>query len=68
LSRASATAPLPPAARSAAEVAEALAWAEALSAAGEAVCALGWEDEALGCYRVAGMLLERAGEFDGDRG
>jgi hypothetical protein len=53
-------APLPPA-RCAEQRAEALAWAEALSCAGEAICEVGFEDEALRCFVVAGCLLERAG-------
>lgn len=55
--------PLTPAG-SAARRAEALAWAEAISAAGERIeDDLGFEEEAICCYIVAGRLLERAGEY-----
>lgn len=57
----------PPPVRSAAEAVDALAWAEAISAAGAQVSGRGFEDEALLCFRAAGMLLERAAEFDADR-
>jgi hypothetical protein len=39
--------------------ASAMAWAEAISAAGAALSDEGFEDEALGCFRVAGELLEK---------
>lgn len=52
--------PFPPA--PSAELREqALAWAEAISATGEALLRLDFDEEALGCLEVAGALLERAG-------
>lgn len=39
--------------------ASAMAWAEAISMAGSQLCDEGFEDEALGCFRVAGDLLEK---------
>jgi hypothetical protein len=37
----------------------AMAWAEAISQAGACLCDEGFEDEALGCFRIAGDLIER---------
>lgn len=54
---------LPTPAASAASREEAFQWAEAISKAGEQLSGLGYEDEALGCYKIAGDLLARAGEF-----
>lgn len=51
--------------RSAELAEEAFRWAEAVSAAGERIVNLGFEDEGIGCYVIAGRLLERAGEFYG---
>lgn len=39
--------------------ASAMAWAEAISQAGSALCDEGFEDDAIQCFLVAGSLLEK---------